>query len=204
MEGNARERVLRAAERLFARRGFAGTSMRDLAKASGVSQALIHHHFGTKRELYNAVKERAVQQFLSLATSRTPVKVGSHWGSPLAQTELGELWRWLLALFEFFRKNRRLVRLLSWERLEGKARLWPAEKRLLEAFHSLATELQRNGPLRRDLDPLMLIALLQSLVVAWWENRPWVCRLFPRRQQQELDRMFVDHLSKLLSSGIRG
>jgi len=43
--------VFQAAERIFAKQGFAGTSMRNISRASGVSQPLIHHHFKTKRAL---------------------------------------------------------------------------------------------------------------------------------------------------------
>ena len=50
--------ALDAAQHLFAEKGFAGTSMRDIAALSGVSQPLIHYHFGSKEGLYRAVKER--------------------------------------------------------------------------------------------------------------------------------------------------
>src|ERR1700675_2709360 len=52
--------VLRAAERVFAKQGFAGTSMRDISRASGVSQPLIHHSFKTKRHLYHEIKRQMI------------------------------------------------------------------------------------------------------------------------------------------------
>src|SRR5215467_10123248 len=58
-----RNAVLCAAERLFAEQGFAATSMRDISSASGVSHPLIHHHFGSKAELYAAVKRRLVEDY---------------------------------------------------------------------------------------------------------------------------------------------
>ena len=51
----ARERILRAAERVFAAEGFSGASMRAIAGGAGVAQALLHYHFGDKRSLYAAV-----------------------------------------------------------------------------------------------------------------------------------------------------
>src|SRR4051812_33358197 len=66
-EGTRRS-VLDAAERLFAERGFAGTSMRDITRASGVSQPLIHHHFGSKESLYTAVRRRVCEEY----TTRYP------------------------------------------------------------------------------------------------------------------------------------
>jgi AcrR family transcriptional regulator len=50
--GGTRERVLRHAQRLFARKGYGATSLRELAKAAGVHLFTIQHHFGSKRQLY--------------------------------------------------------------------------------------------------------------------------------------------------------
>lgn len=54
----ARDRILDAAERLFARRGFYGVSIRDITAAAGVDVALASYHFGRKLELFAAVLER--------------------------------------------------------------------------------------------------------------------------------------------------
>ena len=40
---------------LFARKGFAGTTTREIAKAAGVTEAIIFRHFATKEALYNAI-----------------------------------------------------------------------------------------------------------------------------------------------------
>ncbi len=47
-------RILDAAEALFARNGFHGATLKDVAKAGGVDPALIHHYFGDKTQLFNA------------------------------------------------------------------------------------------------------------------------------------------------------
>ena len=56
-------RIASAARRLFARRGYAGTSMADVAAAAGVSKATVFHHFGNKRGLYQALIADAVSGF---------------------------------------------------------------------------------------------------------------------------------------------
>jgi AcrR family transcriptional regulator len=56
-----RERILDAAERLFAQRGFHGVSLRDITDAAGVDVALVGYHFGSKRELFAAVFERRAE-----------------------------------------------------------------------------------------------------------------------------------------------
>lgn len=46
-----RQRIVEAAEKLFARRGIEGVSIRDITKAAGVNLAAINYHFGTKSAL---------------------------------------------------------------------------------------------------------------------------------------------------------
>jgi TetR/AcrR family transcriptional regulator, regulator of cefoperazone and chloramphenicol sensitivity len=45
-------RLLQAARRLFAERGLAATSIRDLAQEAGVNVAAVNYHFGDKEQLY--------------------------------------------------------------------------------------------------------------------------------------------------------
>jgi AcrR family transcriptional regulator len=55
-----RERIADAAERLFAARGFEGTSLRDIATEAGVRVGLVSHHAGNKAALFHfAVGRRA-------------------------------------------------------------------------------------------------------------------------------------------------
>lgn len=55
-EPNAgRDKLIRAAAEIFARVGFAGASVGDIARAAGVTQPLVNHHFGTKKGLWQAV-----------------------------------------------------------------------------------------------------------------------------------------------------
>ncbi|MET1080556.1 MAG: TetR/AcrR family transcriptional regulator [Pseudomonas sp.] len=49
------ERILLAAEQVFAEQGFAGTSMQDIAQLVGLPKSNLHYYFSTKEELYRAV-----------------------------------------------------------------------------------------------------------------------------------------------------
>ncbi len=50
-----KETILDAAEGLFARHGFHGVTIRQVAAEAGVDTALIHYYFGAKRELFDSV-----------------------------------------------------------------------------------------------------------------------------------------------------
>ncbi len=155
-----RLRVLDAAERVFAERGFAGTSMRDISVASGTSQPLIHHHFGSKEELYSAVKQRLIEDYNRRLPKAARVK-----DRPLrVRAEMRRL-------FVFLRDSRALLRISAWARLEGDDRPWPGERELLEALRQRIETAQRRRLIRRDLDPTLLNIMLVGLVSYWLDNR---------------------------------
>ena len=60
MTSDTKERILDAAERLFADHGFPATSMRDITQEAGVNLAAVNYHFGSKEALMIAVLERSI------------------------------------------------------------------------------------------------------------------------------------------------
>jgi len=52
---DSRSAILAGARGVFAQKGYDGTSMREVADAAGVNNAMIYYHFDDKRELYRAV-----------------------------------------------------------------------------------------------------------------------------------------------------
>ncbi len=56
--GSTKERILGAAESLFAQRGFDGASLRQLTSAAGVNLAAVNYHFGSKEKLVEQIFRR--------------------------------------------------------------------------------------------------------------------------------------------------
>ena len=59
--GNIRQDILDSAEMLFARKGYAATSLREIAEEVKVNSAMIHYYFGSKHALLQQVLERALE-----------------------------------------------------------------------------------------------------------------------------------------------
>ncbi|MEN1409542.1 transcriptional regulator PsrA, partial [Pseudomonas aeruginosa] len=57
------ERILDAAEQLFAEKGFAETSLRLITSKAGVNLAAVNYHFGSKKALIQAVFSRFLGPF---------------------------------------------------------------------------------------------------------------------------------------------
>lgn len=62
---DVRAAVLAAAARLFAERGYAGTSMDAVARAAGVSKATLYHHVPGKDALFAAVVEERARRLVT-------------------------------------------------------------------------------------------------------------------------------------------
>lgn len=56
-----RERIIQAAEKLFAERGFAGVSMPEIARTSGITAGAIYKHFESKAALFFEIVYRTVK-----------------------------------------------------------------------------------------------------------------------------------------------
>jgi AcrR family transcriptional regulator len=56
-----RAQILDCARRLFSERSYAAVSTSDIAREAGVARGLLHHYFGTKRELYLEVVRTLVR-----------------------------------------------------------------------------------------------------------------------------------------------
>ena len=63
-----REQLLDIGRRLFAERGFEGTSIEEIAAKAGVSKPVVYEHFGGKEGLYAVVVDREVDRLLTMAT----------------------------------------------------------------------------------------------------------------------------------------
>src|SRR4051812_15003790 len=148
--------VIDAAERLFAERGFAATSMRDISAASGVSHPLIHHHYGSKEDLYAAVKRRMVEGY----ARRFPVAARAT-ERPLSVR--AEMRRIMIYLSE----NPVLLRICGWTRLEGNVQVWPGEPDLLDTLRCRVEAAQGRGRIRDDLDPAALSLVIFGVIIFW-------------------------------------
>jgi TetR/AcrR family transcriptional regulator len=58
--GTTAEKILLAASKLFAKRGFANVSVRDICKRTGTSAPVLYYYFGSKKGLFDAVARKQI------------------------------------------------------------------------------------------------------------------------------------------------
>lgn len=88
----ARERVLRAAERLFSERGYKAVTMRDIANEVGMKPASLYNHAPRgKEDLFIAITER------NLVRHRAGIEQAIVEAEPELRARLRAIGRWLLS-----------------------------------------------------------------------------------------------------------
>jgi AcrR family transcriptional regulator len=104
-----RRRLMKAAERLFAKKGRDATSIDDICQASGVNCRMIYHYFGSKDGLYMAVLESVYGRISEIAVT--------------ADAESQSLAEYIEAIidhyFHFLLANPEFVAILRWENASG-------------------------------------------------------------------------------------
>jgi TetR/AcrR family transcriptional regulator len=164
--GEAVDRILIAAERLFAEHGFDAVSMNAIAEASGVSKANVFHHFNTKNDLYLAVLRGACNEITQHLD-----RLGDDRG---ALTD--RFGAFADAHLKSLIDREPITRLILRELLSGNPRLGQelAEKVFGEKFAQFVAILragQQAGTLRKDIDPAMVATLLIGADVFFVESR---------------------------------
>ena len=182
-----RTELTRAAARLFAERGYHGTSIGDLADALGVQKASLYHHFASKQDLlYDTMRSGADAFHAALddvpddlpVVERIRLAMRAHLAVVADQLDVATVfvreWRYL-------NEERR-------DEIVGERR------RYEERFRALFREGRERGELRTDLDDAAAALLLLS-ALNWAYT--WLTR---GRDTAEL----ADGFHALILDGIRG
>jgi AcrR family transcriptional regulator len=86
-----RRQILACARRLFSERNYDAVSTTDIARAAGVARGLLHHYFGTKRDLYLEV----VRSLVRMPSNPVPL----HGPGPVLDVVIEQsVERWLVML----------------------------------------------------------------------------------------------------------
>jgi AcrR family transcriptional regulator len=163
----AKARIRNAALELHGRKGEAGTTVREVAQAAGVTHGLVVHHFGTKDGLRRAVQRHVVNQVRDAVAAVPPSgsarEVGAARDASVARlwTEHPELLRYLRrVLLDPAEDGAELLDLLTDLTLTSVRELRAAGVATSDA----PAEVQALGVLARELVPLLAEPVLRH---AW-------------------------------------
>jgi TetR/AcrR family fatty acid metabolism transcriptional regulator len=157
-ESERRRAILRAAIDVFARKGYHGCRIADVAREAGVAYGLVYHYFRNKDELLQMVFEAGWTGFI---TRLNAVAAGE---SGFAEKVRGMV----EVAFEAYRHDPRAVRVLILEiaRSPAGARI-NRQSALMDVIRMCAElfgQAQHAGEMRRDVEPVLAATLLFGAV----------------------------------------
>ena len=195
--GEARRLLLESARALFAERGYANTSTREIARAASVSEPMIFRHFGSKAKLFEeavlAPFNTFVSEYIADWASR-PRTVNSRY------VEAREFYR---GVYDVLSANKRLIREMIRARAAGESlnagtQSMPQLGALLERFEDIIERERDEGGLRH-FDPAVITRLMFGLVFTIAIHGDWMFE-GATRPRPSID-AFIDEMAGLTIYG---
>lgn len=159
---DTRRVLIEAARPLFAREGFAATSVRDITRAARVNLGAVTYHFGSKRELYEAVLEEATRPLMQAVRDAGPATDGGREAPERIESALR-------SLFAILREEPELPGLLFQEAAAGREPPEPvavALHALLERLAALVREGKSYASVEAG-DPVLTAASLLAQTLSF-------------------------------------
>lgn len=158
---NTREDVVAAAGRLFAQRGYHGTSMRDLGKELGLLGSSLYSHVESKQDLLVEVVEEGARLFE--ASADTALSAGETPEERLHALVMGHV-HVVLDHLDIARTFLNEARMLG---PEQRARVVAARDHYEETFRAVIGEGLASGVFRSDVDPktssIFILSILNAI-----------------------------------------
>lgn len=185
--------ILDAAEAIFVEKGFAAASMSDVARRAAVTKSLIHHHFGSKEELWLEIKRRSLAEYVE--AQRAVMASAAADQSTFTES--------LRIYFRFLEKNPNFVRLSTWMNLEDPRLSAPANPDLLQRGVERLRKAQAQGAFRSDVDPWHIMIAFFALPTYWFMARHAHGHdVYADRDAGAADQKFLDDILKILLEGV--
>jgi AcrR family transcriptional regulator len=192
-----RERIMKAAERLFADRGYDGTSIRAIVAKARVNQAAINYHFSGKEGLYREILRGAFR-----AMTEDQLAHAQDTAAMSREEALGEFVRRQLRPLTARDEMSRHLRIFNWETVHPS----PIFRKLLSEeaapFMTMAVDLVRRFLPEAEQATLVVAAI-------WLIGQ---CSIFVRNREQlagppiglPLDDSSIASLGRLISGWVIG
>lgn len=157
-----KDKILKAAEKVFASKGFSGAAISDIAKAAKINQSLIYHHFTNKEDLWREVKYTILLRY-----DETDIL------SVQPRRDLKGFLRDVITNYiNFFTKNPHILRVRYWQRLEPQSKqidLMIKNSTYRKMWKSALCDLQKRGEINPKLKIDQAMLLIYAVIFSFFD-----------------------------------
>ena len=188
-------KILDSAQILFIEKGFDGASMSAIAKHSGVTQSMIHHYFGSKAALWQAVKKLSYDEYLAHQQQLLDLDEG----------DIGKFTEHSISSrFQFFQKNPQTTRLLSWLQIMEDPSGMETGQEIGRQLLDKIRQAQVEGQIRDDIEPENILAMSIALTTHWFQSRHVIENLtsISLEDRETADTAYLNAIIKVFLDGL--
>ena len=188
-----KDRIMDAALRIFAEKGFQNSTITEISKEAGVSEATVYEYFGTKEDLLFAIPEKITNENLEKSTKVIPYIKGVE----------GKIRAILLFYIELYQSNPHYSALILLQLMSNKRfRQTPAHAAIRRASHNLLDCIKEGiagGTFKKDSNPYLIRSMLMGAIEHLFIH--WHMQGMQKREPSIED--MLDPLIEIVFDGIR-
>jgi TetR/AcrR family transcriptional regulator, fatty acid metabolism regulator protein len=188
-----KDRIMDAALRIFAEKGFQNSTITEISKEAGVSEATIYEYFGTKEDLLFAIPEKITNETLEKSTKVIPYIKGVE----------GKIRAILLFYVQLYQSNPHYSALVLLQLMSNKRfRQTPAHAAIRRSSHALLDCIKEgidDGTFKKDSNSYLIRSMLMGAIEHLFIH--WHMQGMPKRKTSIAD--MLDPLIEIILDGIR-
>jgi TetR/AcrR family transcriptional regulator len=190
-----REKILKVATKLFAKYGFSGTSMDEIAERVGIRKASLYHHFSSKQEIYEELIERVFAEIIKI------FQVSFSSGDILKDAE-----NFISKIMNFILQNEDYVKILLRELLDENLPVKQFALEYVPKILSFGSEIlergRKEGIFKENVDPIQLSITLTGAIIIYFVFRPVIEPFIKSPFSKKAIAERVKHISDVILYGI--
>jgi AcrR family transcriptional regulator len=190
-----REQIIREAVDLFAKKGFAEVTTREIAAAAKINEATIYKYFTSKEDLFDAV----ITHFGGIMRERfSRVQLDPN-------RDIGEIYKeFAESIIGYMKKDPRIMRLMMFSGLQehrfADTLFRQTGGEVLKTVQDLIRMGQAEGQLRDDLDPVYMSLAMVAMIIYFNIARILILKDYFK----DLDeKRYIGTIAEILLNGIR-
>lgn len=188
-----KDRIMDAALRIFAEKGFQNSTITEISKTAGVSEATVYEYFGTKEDLLFAIPEKITKDTLEESSRVIPYIKGVE----------GKIRAILLFYVQLYQTNPNYSALVLLQLMSNKRfRQTPAHAAIRKSSHALLDCIKagiEDGTFKKDSNPYLIRSILMGTIEHLFIH--WHMQGMPKRKPGIAD--MLDPLLETIFDGIR-
>ena len=190
--------ILQVAEKLFAEKGFDGTSIRDIAKEANINVAMVSYYFGSK--------EKMLESLIYFRTSDLKMQLESL--SKEAISPVDKINKLIELYITRINKNKCIYQILHFELSSNKREInlksfTEVKKQNLEFLKQIINEGQEKGSFRKDINIFLLPSTILGPYFHFQMNRPLYGEMMGLITDEAYDHFIKTDLTKHIQQTIQ-